>query len=94
MGTEQVFDYWNIVRGRNSFDGNGTTLRGYVHANLPAISSNFSNNDNAFWSPTLRVMTYGDGTALFHQVTSLDVIAHEIGHGICQSTANLGSVSS
>ena len=87
LGTERVFDYWNNVRHRNSYDGSGGSLIGYVHANLVAMGQ--PNNDNAFWSSTMQVMTYGDGTFHFHQVTSLDVIAHEIGHGVCQKTANL-----
>ncbi|SDG15252.1 Por secretion system C-terminal sorting domain-containing protein [Chitinophaga filiformis] len=88
-GTEKVFDYWASVRGRNSYDNLGGTLFGYVHADLHGINSQFSNNDNAFWDPTMHSMTYGDGTTQFKAVTSLDVIAHEIGHGICQFTAAL-----
>lgn len=34
-------------------------------------------------------MVYGDGTAAVQPLTSLDVCAHEIGHGVCASTANL-----
>lgn len=33
-------------------------------------------------------MTYGDGTNGGPEV-SIDIIGHEIAHGICQSTANL-----
>jgi len=87
-GTEKVFDYWNTIRGRNSFNGTGGTLLSYVHANL--VDMGRPNNDNAFWSPTLLAMTYADGTTAFKSVTSLDVIAHEIGHAICQFTAGLG----
>ena len=85
-GTEEVCDYWSQVRHRNSYDGQGDALIGYVHANL--IDMGFANNDNAFWDPTLGFMTYGDGTVGGAEV-SIDIIGHEIGHGICQSTANL-----
>lgn len=89
-GTEKVFDYWAAVRGRNSYDNLGATLFGYVHADLHGINPQYyPNNDNAFWDPTMHSMTYGDGTTQFKAVTSLDVIAHEIGHGICQATAAL-----
>ena len=77
-GTEEVWDYWMIKHGRNSFDGNGATLKSYVHFDL--------NYDNAFWNGS--VMTYGDGTS-FDALTSLDVTAHEIGHAVCTYTAGL-----
>tara|TARA_R110000868_G_scaffold321556_1_gene582560 strand:+ start:379 stop:1857 length:1479 start_codon:yes stop_codon:yes gene_type:complete len=44
------------------------------------------NSDNAFWDG--NVMTYGMGTSL-NPLVSLDVIAHEIGHGLDQFTSNL-----
>ena len=83
-GTEEIWDYWMIKHGRNSFDGNGAALKSYVHFNL--IQYGYSNNDNAFWNGS--VMTYGDGTS-FDPLTSLDVAAHEIGHAVCSYTANL-----
>lgn len=43
--------------------------------------------DNAYWSGA--EMLYGDGYTNFKPLTSLDVCAHEIGHGVCASTANL-----
>jgi len=90
-GTEEVCDYWSQVRKRNSYDGQSGDLIGYVHADLPALNPTiFSNNDNAFWEPSLEVMTYGDGTLGGAEV-SIDIIGHEIGHGICQSTAKLQS---
>jgi len=88
-GTEKVFDYWSTVRGRNSYNNSGGALKGYVHANL--MSLGYPNNDNAFWSSTMNAMTYGDGSTQFNSVVSLDVIAHEIGHGVCQYTAQLNS---
>ncbi|HEX6430986.1 MAG TPA: M4 family metallopeptidase [Niastella sp.] len=89
-GTERVYDFFNSVMGRNSYNGTGGTLTGYVHAWLPGLDPNL-NNDNALWNGTLQVMTYGDGATAFSAVTSLDVVAHEIGHGICQFSAQLGT---
>ena len=88
--TEKVFDYWNNVRGRNSYDGQGGALFGYVHSDLVALGIS-SSNDNAAWIGALHLMVYGDGATYFKPVTSLDVIAHETGHGICQSVLNLPS---
>ncbi|MEO1050380.1 MAG: M4 family metallopeptidase [Bacteroidota bacterium] len=77
-GAIQTYDYWITEHNRNSWDGNGARIRSYVH-----YSSNY---DNAFWNGS--VMTYGDGNN-FDALTSLDVAAHEIGHAITTSTANL-----
>lgn len=79
-----TYDYFKNVHNRNSYDNNGAVLRNYVHANLTAMG--YLNNDNAFWDG-LR-MTYGDGT-FCDILTPLDIVAHEIGHGICEYTANL-----
>ncbi|PUZ24714.1 hypothetical protein DCC81_10215 [Chitinophaga parva] len=90
-GTEKVFDYWASVRSRNSYDNAGSTLNGYVHTSLTALG--YPDNDNAFWNPTVHAMYYGDGTTQFKAVVALDVIAHEIGHGVTQYTAGLNSSS-
>lgn len=85
-GAEMVYDYWKIIHGRLSYDNNNTALKSYVHFGAAY--------DNAFWNG--EVMTYGDGSgddnpALvgFKPLTSLDVCGHEIGHGVCEFTANL-----
>lgn len=66
---------------RNSFDGNGTIIKNYVH---------YSNAyDNSGWLGVDKVMIYGDGGYTFSPLTSVDVFSHEIGHGVCNSTANL-----
>ncbi len=85
-GAEMVYDYWKNIHGRLSFDNNNGAIRSYVHYGLAY--------DNAFWNG--EVMTYGDGSgddnpALlgFKPLTSLDVCGHEIGHGVCEYTANL-----
>lgn len=81
-GAEMVYDYWKIRHGRLSYDNANTSIRSYVHYG-PAY-------DNAFWNGS--VMTYGDGsggTTGFKPLVSLDVCAHEIGHGVCSFTADL-----
>lgn len=78
-GAEKVWDYWQTIHGRNSYNGNGATIKSYVH---------YSNAyENAFWDGSR--MTYGDGASSFDALTSLDVCGHEIGHGVCTNTANL-----
>ncbi|MES2702563.1 MAG: M4 family metallopeptidase [Bacteroidota bacterium] len=80
---EKVYDYFLTEHGRLSWDGADGILLQYVH---------YSNNyNNAYWNGV--AMTYGDGTGItaggFSPLTSMDVTAHEIGHGVCEATANL-----
>lgn len=78
-GGMMTYDYFYQIHNRNSFDNSGTAIKNYVH-----YSSNY---ENAFWNGS--VMTYGDGNTNFDALTSLDVVAHEIGHGVCTHTADL-----
>jgi Zn-dependent metalloprotease len=85
-GAEMVYDYWKNIHGRLSFDNLNTAIKSFVHYGTAY--------DNAFWNGS--VMTYGDGSgddnpALlgFKPLTSLDVCGHEIGHGVCEFTADL-----
>lgn len=81
-GAGIVYDYWKSTHNRNSWDGTGGPLRSYVH---------YSNAyNNASWNGSF--MVYGDGSGLpsgFPPLVSLDITAHEIGHGVCQATARL-----
>lgn len=82
-GASVVYDYWKAKHNRLSYDGKDAKIKSYVHYG-PAY-------DNAFWNGT--AMTYGDGSGPtaggFKALTSLDVCGHEIGHGVCEYTANL-----
>jgi len=82
-GGEMVYDYWFNRHGRLSWDNLDGILLQYVHYG--------SNYNNAYWNGT--AMTYGDGSGIaaggFSPLTSLDVTAHEVGHGVCEATANL-----
>ncbi|WP_310555225.1 M4 family metallopeptidase [Flavobacterium sp.] len=79
-GAEKTFDYFSSTHNRNSYNNSGAKINSYIH---------YSNAyDNAFWDGTR--MTYGDGSGtLFDALTSLDVAAHEIGHAVCETSANL-----
>ena len=82
-GAEMTYDFWSTIFGRNSYDDLGSQIKSYVHysQNPPAGYA------NAFWNGS--VMTYGDGSGSVNILTSLDVCAHEIGHAVCSSTADL-----
>lgn len=79
-GAEQTHSYYLQNHGRNSFDGNGSTIRSYV-----SYSTNYA---NAFWDG--QRMTYGDGDGRnFGPLVALDIVGHEISHGVTTFTANL-----
>jgi len=73
--------YWQVL-GRNSIDNAGMPILGLVH-----FSTDYN---NAFWDGQGH-MFFGDGDGqLFKPLTgSLDVIGHELTHGVTQYEANL-----
>ena len=77
----QVRDYFKNVLNRNSIDNLGMDLILNVHFGVDYM--------NAFWDGD--EMTFGDGDgAIFTNFTkSLDVVAHELAHGVTQFTADL-----
>ncbi len=76
FGLSETYDYFLERHGRDSLDGEGGTLLGVVR---------FSNEfRNAFWNGTL--MVFGDGLPY---AGALDIVAHELTHGVTEKTANL-----
>lgn len=80
-GSGWTYDLYNTMYGRNSIDGNGLRLDSTVHYQ--------KNYDNAFWDGSQ--MVYGDGDGeLFNRFTiAIDVIGHELTHGVTQYEASL-----
>jgi Zn-dependent metalloprotease len=82
-GSKKTYDFYNEVFERNSVDGNGLELVSSVHYGVDF--------DNAFWNG--NQMIYGDGSgrifAVGHLTKALDVIGHELTHGVTQFTAGL-----
>jgi bacillolysin len=76
-GTERVYDYWQ-TQNRDSWDDDNGALYSFVHYDI--------GYNNAFWNGS--VMTYGDGSGN-GPLVCLDVVAHEIGHAICQDEPGL-----
>ena len=76
-----TFNFFREIYGRNSIDDAGMPLRGVVHFGQAYA--------NAFWDG--RRMVFGDGDGvLFSPLTgSLDVIGHELGHGVTEDEAAL-----
>ena len=76
-----TYDFYKAVLRRNSLDNRGMSLISTVH-----ISRRFN---NAFWNG--EQMAYGDGDGVvFRRFTaSLDVVGHELSHGVVTHTSNL-----
>src|SRR5205823_7690485 len=80
-GSGATFDFYALIFSRKSIDDRGMRLDSTVH-----YGTRF---DNAMWNG--HQMVYGDGDGLlFNRFTaSLDVIGHELTHGVTQYTAEL-----
>jgi Zn-dependent metalloprotease len=76
-----TYDFYDQVFARNSLDGAGMALVSSVHVGKDL--------NNAFW--TGEQMAYGDGDGkLFTRFTrSLDVVGHELSHGVITYSADL-----
>jgi len=76
-----TWDFYKTIFGRESVDGIGKTLVSSIH-----YSQKY---DNAFWNG--QQMVYGDGDGVIFQrfTAALDVIAHELTHGVTQFSAQL-----
>ena len=80
-GSGATWAFYQAVFGRNSVDDHGLPLVSTVHYDREY--------DNAFWNGSQMIYGDGDGT-LFRRFTScLDVIGHELTHGVTQYTAHL-----
>jgi Zn-dependent metalloprotease len=79
-GLQMTWDMYLNVMGRNGIDDLGTATFNRLHYATAY--------DNAYWSDGCFCMTYGDGSGVpngFNTLTELDVIGHELSHGV---TAN------
>ncbi|MBZ4417359.1 M4 family metallopeptidase [Myxococcus sp. RHSTA-1-4] len=67
--------YWEIF-GRNSIDGNGMPLNAHVH-----YGTDYA---NAFWDGERMVFGDGDGEIFNRFTLAIDVIGHELAHGVTE----------
>ncbi|RPE44108.1 griselysin [Streptomyces sp. Ag109_O5-1] len=81
-GTNETWDYYKNVHGRNGIAGDGKGSYNRVH---------YGNSyNNAFWDDSCFCMTYGDGDGTtFGPLVALDVAGHEMTHGVTSKTAAL-----
>ncbi|MFJ3903527.1 M4 family metallopeptidase [Streptomyces sp. NPDC090025] len=80
-GLGATFDFFLKAYGRDSIDGAGMPLLASVHFD--------EKYDNAFWNGEQMVFGDGDGELFLDFTLPVDVIGHELAHGVTQHTANL-----
>ncbi|WP_190130004.1 M4 family metallopeptidase [Streptomyces mashuensis] len=80
-GAAVTWDFYKNVLGRTGIRNDGQAAYSRVHYGTGYV--------NAFWDDDCFCMTYGDGEGDSHPLTSLDVAAHEMSHGVTAATANL-----
>jgi Zn-dependent metalloprotease len=77
-GLGRTREFLSEVFQRNSLDDRGGRLDGYVHVGVDYNNATFDGSVMRFGD--------GDGTRFTDFTKSLDVIAHELGHGVTQHT--------
>jgi Zn-dependent metalloprotease len=78
----KTYDFYRTVFGRDSVDGHGKHLISSVH-----YGEKF---DNAHWDGTQMIYGDGDGVMFRSFTRFLDVIAHELSHGVIYNATRLG----
>ena len=80
-GLGDTFDFYLDVYQRNSIDNKGLPLKASVHYG--------QDYDNAFWNGQQMVFGDGDNQIFTGFTACLEVIGHELTHGVTGSEANL-----
>ncbi|MCX4541205.1 M4 family metallopeptidase [Streptomyces sp. NBC_01565] len=80
-GAAVTWDYYKNVHGRNGLRNDGVAPYSRVHYGNAYV--------NAFWDDSCFCMTYGDGEGNNKPLTSTDVAAHEMTHGLTSVTGNM-----
>ena len=79
-GAGATYDFYETVFCRSSIDGKGMRLDSSVH-----YGHGF---DNAFWNGSQMVYGDGDGKIFNRFTVAIDVIGHELTHGVTGTEAN------
>lgn len=88
VATNEAYDYLGVTYDffwqayqRNSLDNQGLTLKGTVHYG--------KDYQNAFWNGQQMVFGDGDGEIFNRFTIALDVVGHELAHGVTETEAGL-----
>ena len=76
-----TYDFYSKVFDRNSLDDRGMSLISSVHMGRKL--------NNAFWTGEQMAYGDGDGSIFIRFTKSLDVVGHELSHGVVTHTCNL-----
>ncbi|MES2018472.1 MAG: M4 family metallopeptidase [Pseudomonadota bacterium] len=79
-GLMNTYDMLKNVLGWHSLDGQNTASYIAAHVNTAY--------DNAYYNDSCKCMFIGDGSS-FNSLGAIDVVGHEMGHGVTASTSNL-----
>ncbi|MEW4369889.1 M4 family metallopeptidase [Paenibacillus kandeliae] len=77
----KVYDFYKEKFNRNSLDGSGLRIQSVTHYG--------SKYNNAFWNGSYMIYGDGDGKVFAPLSGALDVVGHEMTHGVIEHTANL-----
>lgn len=83
---KQVYDYYKTKFGRSSYDDKDSPIVSITHVNR---FNGQDNRNNAAWIGDKMIYGDGDGVTFTNLSAANDIVAHEITHGVTQSTANL-----
>jgi Zn-dependent metalloprotease len=78
FGLSETYDYYLSRHNRNSLDGQGGAISAVVRYG--------QNAENAFYLQDNQIMFFGDARPY---AGALDVVGHELTHGVTDTTANL-----
>lgn len=81
LNAGHTYAFYRTVFGRNSLDDRGMVLRSSVHLSRRL--------NNAFWDGSQMVYGDGDGEIFVNLARPLEVVAHELTHGIIAHTSGL-----
>ncbi len=80
-GLGATYGLYAEAYARDSLDDDGMPLRATVHYGV--------DYSNAFWDGTRMVFGDGDGTYFNRFTISIDIIGHELAHGVTENTSDL-----
>jgi Zn-dependent metalloprotease len=81
-GFQLTWDFYKKAFGRNGIRNDGVGAFGAVHYSINYV--------NAFWNDDCFCMSFGDGNGTtVRPLVSIDIIGHEVSHGVTHATANL-----
>ena len=101
-GFQTVHNFFETCFGRNSIDGNGLELRGAIHLAVGYDNAFWESekrsmffgdggrSDGKGWLPPDPKVDGAAHLSNWHAPYSIDILGHELTHGIVQYTAKLG----